>query len=345
MHSLDHALTTVVCGLKARVTQHLRWARSLALSLVATLLLPCGAQAADPYPSRPVSFIVPFAVGSSTDIMTRLMVKGLNDRLNTTSFIVEDKPGANGMVGSGIVAKARPDGHTLLVATGTTHAQNPWLYKNLGYDPIADFEPVAGIGGPPLILLVSKDLPAKTFPELIAYIKATPGKYSYGTPFGLSTVCSENIKKATGIDINQVPYKSSPQAITELIGGQILLLCTDLNSSIGAIRSGQVRAVAVTTETRTPQLPDVPAITEYLPGFPAMRSWVAVVAPKGTPAEIVELLTKNILAVTSSAEFLRALEPNGFERLGVGGADLQAYILAELAKSKKLIQDAGIEPQ
>lgn len=345
MHSFKQEQSTVGSGLKTRRSGHWIQAWALALSLVPAMLPGSGAQAAEPYPSRPVSFIVPFAVGSSTDIMTRLMVKGLNERLNTTSFIVEDKPGASGMVGSGFVAKAKPDGYTLLVATGTTHAQNPWLFKHLGYDPIADFEPVAGIGGPPLILLVSKDLPAKTFPELIAYIKATPGTYSYGTPFGLSTVCSENIKKATGIDINQVPYKASPQAITELIGGQILLLCTDLNSSIGAIRSGQVRAVAVTTESRTPQLPDVPAITEYLPGFPSMRSWVAVVAPKGTPAEIVGLLSKNILAVTSSAEFLKALEPNGFERLGVGGADLQAYILAELAKSKKLIQDAGIEPQ
>ena len=345
MHSVEHEPPAAGSRQKSRGSQRRIQAWALTLSLAQALLLACGVQAAEPYPNRPVSFIVPFAVGSSTDIMTRLMVKGLNEHLNTTSFIVEDKPGANGMVGSGMVAKAKPDGYTLLVATGTTHAQNPWLYKHLGYDPIADFEPVAGIGGPPLVLLVSKDLPAKTFPDLVAYIKATPGTYSYGTPFGLSTVCSENIKKATGIDINQVPYKASPQAITELIGGQILLLCTDLNSSIGAIRSGQVRAVAVTTEARTPQLPDVPAITEYLPGFPSMRSWVAVVAPKGTPAEIVDLLSKNILAVTSSAEFLKALEPNGFERLGVGGTDLQAYILAELAKSKKLIQDAGIEPQ
>ena len=345
MSSRERDLKSIGSSLKLLETRRRNGMPGLALAFMTAMLLTCAAQAADPYPNRPVSFIVPFAVGSSTDIMTRLMVKGLNERLNTTSFIVEDKPGANGMVGSGMVAKAKPDGYTLLVATGTTHAQNPWLYKHLGYDPIADFEPVAGIGGPPLMLLVSKDLPAKTFPELIAYIKATPGNYSYGTAFGLATVCSENIKKATGIDINQVPYKSSPQAITELIGGQILLLCTDLNSSIGAIRSGQVRAVAVTTETRTPQLPEVPAITEYLPGFPSMRSWVAVVAPKGTPPEIVSLLSKNILAVTSSTEFLRALEPNGFERLGVGGPDLLAYIQAELAKSKKLIQDAGIEPQ
>jgi len=345
MHSIEDEQTRVGSGLGANGSRHWIQAWALALSLAQAMLFACVAQAAEPYPSRTVSFIVPFAVGSSTDIMTRLMVKGLNERMNTTLFIIEDKPGANGMVASGIVAKAKPDGYTLLAATGTTHAQNPWFYKHLGYDPIADFEPIAGIGGPPLMLLVSKDLPAKTFPELIAYIKATPGTYSYGTPFGLATVCSENIKKATGIDINQVPYKSSPQAITELIGGQILLLCTDLNSSIGAIRSGQVHAVAVTTERRTPQLPDVPAITEYLPGFPSMRSWVAVVAPKGTPAEIVELLSKNILAVTSSTEFLKALEPNGFERLGIGGADLQAYILADLAKSKKLIQDAGIEPQ
>ena len=302
----------------------------------------CMAQA---FPARPVSFVVPFAVGSSTDIMTRLLTKGLNERLNTSFFIVEDKPGASGIVGASYVAKAKPDGYTLLVTTGTTHSQNPWLFKQLSYNPMVDFEAVAGIGGVPLALLVKSDSPIKSLTELISFVKATKIPQSYGTAFGLATICSETVKKSSGIQLTQIPYKSSPQAITELIGGQTLMLCNDLNSSMSAIRGNQIRALAVTIETRSAQLPEVPAITEFMPKFPTMRSWVAVVAPKGTAPEIVSLLAKNILAVTSSESFLKPLALNGFERLALAEQSLTTFFKEELDKSKILIQDAGIEPQ
>ncbi len=322
-----------------------RLVRTLHYGLLFAVFSICQPSIAQVFPARPVSFIVPFAVGSSTDIMTRLLAKGLNERLNTSNFIVEDKPGASGIVGASYVAKAKPDGYTLLMTTGTTHSQNPWLFKQLSYNPMADFDAVAGIGGVPLALLVKNDSPIKNLTELISFVKSTTTPQSYGTAFGLATICSETIKKSSGIQLTQIPYKSSPQAITELIGGQTLMLCNDLNSSMSAIRSNQVRALAVTIETRSAQLPEVPAITEFMPAFPTMRSWVAVVAPKGTPSEIIGMLAKNILEVTSSESFLKPLALNGFERLALGEQSLTAFFNEELKKSKTLIQDAGIEPQ
>ena len=319
-----------------------------ALSLAPTaLLLGWGLAHAQsgPYPNRPVTLVVPFAAGSSTDIMTRVVAKVLNERLKTNHFIVDNKPGASGVIASDFVAKARPDGYTLLVGTGTTHTQAPWMMKTFPYDPVKDFEPVAGIGGVPLAVLVSKDSPARTMDELRRLVAAAPGKHAYGTAFGMSTVCSENIRRGYNIDLAQVPYKSSPQALTDLIGGRITVLCTDFNSSMGAIRGGQVRALAVTTAQRNAQLPEVATMAEAMPGFPEMRSWVGVFAPRGTPAEITQLLAPHILAATESPEAVKSLGPNGFERLTVSGPAMTAFVQAELAKWGKLIEAAGIQKE
>ena len=301
-----------------------------------------GLAAAQAYPNRPVTLVVPFAVGSSTDIMTRLVAKGLSERLNAV-FIVENKPGANGTIAADFVAKARPDGYTLVVGTGTTHTQAPWMMKSFPYDPIKDFEAVAGIGGVPLGILVRKESAIKSMDDLRKIVSANPGKFAYGTAFGMGTVCGENIKRGYGIDLAQVPYKSSPQALTDLIGGHIAMLCTDFNSAMGAIRNNQVRALAVTTNQRNAQLPEVPAMVELMPGFPEMRSWVGVFAPKGTPAEITQMLARAILAITESPEVLKALTPNGFERLTASGPALTAFVQSELAKWGKLIEQAGIQ--
>jgi len=304
--------------------------------------LATGMVQAQGYPNRPVTLVVPFAAGSSTDIMTRLVAKGLTERLNGT-FIVDNRPGANGTIAADYVAKAKPDGYTLVVATGTTHTQAPWMMKSFPYDPVKDFEPVAGIGGVPLGILVGRDSPIKTMDDLRKTVAANPGKFAYGTAFGMATVCGENIKRGYNIDLAQVPYKSSPQALTDLIGGHIAMLCTDFNSAMGAIRGNQVRALAVTTNQRNPQLPDVPAMIEVMPGFPEMRSWVGVFAPKGTPTEITQMLARAILAVTESPEVLKTLAPNGFERLTASGPALTAFVQSELVKWGKLIEQAGIQ--
>jgi tripartite-type tricarboxylate transporter receptor subunit TctC len=298
---------------------------------------------AQSYPQRTVTLVVPFAVGSSTDIMTRLVAKGLNERLKTTHFIVDNKAGANGVIGSDYVAKAKPDGYTLLVGTGTTHTQAPWMMKQMPYDPMKDFEPIAGIGGVPLMVVVGKDSPIKSIDDLRKTVGANPGKFAYGTAFGAATVCSENLKRGLNIDLVQIPYKSSPQAITDLMGGRIAMMCTDANTAMGPIRNNQVRALAVTTSKRNAQLPDLPALVEILPNFPEMRSWVGVFAPKGTPNEVVQLLAPAILAVTESAEVLRVLTPNGFERLTASGPALSSFVQSELIKWEKLIEQAGIQ--
>lgn len=295
------------------------------------------------YPARPVTLLVPFAAGSSTDVMTRLVAKGLNERMKTHYFIVDNKPGANGVIATDFVAKAKPDGYTLIVGTGTTHTQVPWMMKSVPYDPVKDFEPVAGIGGVPLALLVGFNSPIRSLDDLRKTVAANPGKYAYGTAFGMATVCGENVRRGFNIDLVQVPYKSSPQALTDTMSGQVAVLCTDFNTAMGAIRNKQVRALAVTTSVRNKQLPDVPALSESIRGFPEMRSWVGVFAPRGTPPAITQMLGREILEVTQSPELLKTLAPNGFERLPLAGADLRGYVEKELAKWGKLIEQAGIQ--
>lgn len=318
-------------------------ARSAKFLLGVTALSICGFAAAQTYPSRPVTLLVPFAPGSSTDIMTRLVAKGLNERFKTSHFIVDNKPGANGTIASDVVAKSRPDGYTLLVGTGTTHTQAPWMMKSLPYDPIKDFVPVAGIGGVPLAVIVGMDSPIKSMEELRKTVAGNPGKHAYGTAFGMATVCGENIKRGFNLDLVQVPYKSSPQAITDLMGGRIVMMCADFNTAMGPIRNNQVRPLAVTTSKRNAQLPDVPALAEIIPGFPEMRSWVGVFAPKGAPPEVTQALASAILAITESEEMQRTLTPNGFERLALSGPAMTSFIQAELVKWEKLIEQAGIQ--
>jgi tripartite-type tricarboxylate transporter receptor subunit TctC len=333
-------------GTRGTVHTRGRFAMLAASALAGVLGLAASAPAtAQGYPTRPVTLLVPFAVGSSTDIMTRVVAKGLNERMKTSYFIVDNKPGASGVIATNLVARAKPDGYTLIVGTGTTHTQVPWMMKSVPYDPVKDFEAVAGIGGVPLALLVGKDSSIRSMEDLRKTVAANPGKYAYGTAFGMATVCGENVRRGFNIDLAQIPYKSSPQALTDVISGQIAVLCTDFNSAMGAIRNNQVRAIAVTTAKRNDQLPDVPTVAESIPKFPELRSWVGVFAPRGTPPEITQMLGREILAVTESPELLKVLTPNGFERLPLAGVELRSFVERELVKWGKLIEQAGIKQE
>ena len=300
--------------------------------------------AAQGYPQKPVRLIVPFAAGSATDIVARLLAQGLSERMKAT-FVVEDRPGANGAIAADFVAKAVPDGYTLMIATTSSHSQAALMMKGVTYDGIKDFTPIAGVGGVPFVIVVHPSLPVKSVRELIAFARARPGQLTYGTPSGTATICMETLKLKTGIDLAQVSYKSSPQAVTELIAGQITSICSDFATAATHIASGKVRALAMTTDQRSAELPAVPTVKESLGDFVEIRSWQGVVGPRGVPREIVEAVGREVLAVTAVPDFRTRLAPLGFELLPLNAAQLGAYMASEFAKWDRLAKAAGIQPQ
>jgi len=299
---------------------------------------------AQAYPQKPVRLIVPFAAGSATDIVARLLAQGLSERMKAT-FVVDDRPGANGAIAADITAKAPADGYTLMVATTSSHSQAALMMKNVPYDALKDFTPIAGIGGVPFVIVVHPSLPVKSVRELVAFAKARPGQLTYGTPSGTATICMETLKLKTGIDLAQVSYKSSPQSVTELIAGQITSICSDFATAAPHIASGKVRAVAMTTDQRSSELPNVATLKESLGDFVEIRSWQGVVGPRGVPREIVEAVSKEVLAVTAVPDFKTRLAPLGFELLPLNASQLGAYMASEAAKWEKLAKAAGIQPQ
>jgi tripartite-type tricarboxylate transporter receptor subunit TctC len=312
-----------------------------ALAVSAFFISPVCAQS---YPQKPVRLVIPFAAGSATDIVARLLAQGLSERMKGT-FVIDNRAGANGAIAAEHVAKATPDGYTLMVATTSSHSQTPWMMKGVTYDAIKDFTPIAGIGGVPFVIIVHPSLPAKSVRELIALAKARPGQLAYGTPSGTATVCMETLRLKTGIDLTPVYYKSSPQAVTELIAGQIATICSDFATAATHIQSGKVRALAMTTDQRSTELPSVPTLKESLGEFVEIRSWQGVVGPQGVPREIVEALSREVQAVIAVPDFKTKLKPLGFETLTLNAPQLGTYMASELAKWGKLIKQAGIEPQ
>jgi tripartite-type tricarboxylate transporter receptor subunit TctC len=317
----------------------LRIVWTIAFTAFAALALAQG------YPQKPVRLVVPFAAGSATDTSARLLAQGLTERIKGAAFVVENRAGANGAVAAEYVAKAPPDGYTLMVATTSSHSQAPLLMKGITYDPIRDFTPVAGVGGVPFVIVVHPSLPVKTIREFVAFAKARPKQLTYGTPSGTATICIETLRLKTGIDLTQVAYKSSPQALTELIAGQITTICSDFATAAVYIPSGRLRPLAMTTDQRSSALPDVPTVKETFPDFPEIRSWQGVVGPKGLPAEVVDLIGREVLAVTAQPDFKRRLAPLGFEILPLNAQQLAAYMVSEYAKWERLAKQAGIEPQ
>lgn len=299
---------------------------------------------AQSYPQKPVRLIVPFAAGSATDIVARLLAQGLSERMKAT-FVVDDRPGANGAIAAEITQKAPPDGYTLMIATTSSHSQAALMMKNVPYDALKDFTPIAGVGGVPFVIVVHPSLPVKNIRELVAFAKARPGQLTYGTPSGTATICMETFKSKTGIDLAQVAYKSSPQSVTELIAGQITSICSDFATAAPHINSGKVRALAMTTDKRSSELPNVPTLKESLGDFVEIRSWQGLVGPRGVPKEIVDALSKEVLAVTAVPDFKTKLAPIGFDLLPLNSSQLAAYMASEGAKWEKLAKAAGIQPQ
>ena len=213
------------------------------------------------YPTRPVTILTPFAAGSVTDAAARLVAQALQDSLGQP-FVVENRAGAGGLLAASAVARAKNDGYTLLLTTNSTHSVVYGLFKNVPYDPIKDFTPVARIGSFPSFIAVTPDKPYQTMQALVAYAKANPGKLSYGAGNSTSHIVGEALNKRTGVDIVRVPYRSNPMVMTDLIGGQIPIMIADFNTGMPQLKAGKVKALAVLTRERNPALPDVPTLHE-----------------------------------------------------------------------------------
>jgi tripartite-type tricarboxylate transporter receptor subunit TctC len=299
---------------------------------------------ADTYPSRPVRIIVPVAPGGALDIIARLIGQWLSERLGQ-SFIIENRPGAGTNVGIEAAVRAPADGYTLLLIPQSV-TTNATLYKDLNFNFIRDIAPVAMISILPLVMEVNLSVPARTVPEFIAYAKANPGKISMasGGSGSASHVGGELFKMMAGVDMIHVPYRGGAPALTDLMGGQVQVMFSPLPESIGAIRAGKVRALAVASATRSEALPEVPTVADSVPGFEA-STWQGIGAPKNTSVEIVERLNKEINAALANITIKARLADLGSVPMPMSPADFEQLVVAETEKWAKVIRAANIKLQ
>jgi tripartite-type tricarboxylate transporter receptor subunit TctC len=298
---------------------------------------------AETYPARPVHFIVPQAAASSSDITARLIGQWLTDRLGQ-QFVVDDRPGVGGNIGTEAAVRSPADGYTLLLVN-SQNAISPALYPNLSFDFIRDIAPVARINGVPLVMEVNPSVPAKTVPEFIAYAKANPGKINMASAGvgGPQHVAGELFKAMAGVDLVHVPYRGSTPAITDLLGGQVQVMFDVMATALPQVKAGKLRALGVTTVKRLDALPDAPAIAEFLPGYEAV-AWIGIGAPAGTPAAVIETLNKQINAGLADDKIRSKLVDLGYIVVTGSPADFGTFIAAETQKWGKVIRDAGIKP-
>jgi tripartite-type tricarboxylate transporter receptor subunit TctC len=299
---------------------------------------------AQAYPTRPVRIIVGFAAGGGVDITARLIGQWLSERLSQ-QFIIENRPGAGTNIATETVARARADGYTLLLVN-PANAVNATLYDKLNFNFMNDFAPVAGIMRVPNIMQVNPSVPAKTVPEFIAYAKANPGKVNMasGGTGGGDHMAVELFKMMTGLVMIHVPYRGAAPALTDLIGGQVEVMFASLPASIEYIRAGKLRALAVTTATRSQVLPDIPAVSELVPGYEA-SNWYGVGVPKNTPVEIVEKLNREINAAFVDPRMKARFADLGGTSLAGPPADFGKLIADETEKWGKVVKFAGLKPE
>src|SRR5690348_13953861 len=305
--------------------------------------LPLGAGAAD-YPTRPIRLVVPYPPGASTnDILGRAMALRLGPVLGTT-VVVDNRPGAAGTIGSELVAKAPPDGYTLLVAIQSPLALGPSMYK-LGFDPQKDLAPIARYAAIPYALVVTNSFPAKNIQELIALAKAKPGGYNYASSGtgGTPHMCTELFKRAAGINLVHIPYKGAGEAVPAVIAGQVPMICTGLTALSGQIKAGKVRAIGIATLKRSTLNPDIPTFVEQgLPGFEVV-SWTGLAAPAKTPPAIIKKLYDAVVKVMAMPDMQQYMASQGAEVALMGPDEFRAYIKADTEKWGKVVREAGIK--
>jgi tripartite-type tricarboxylate transporter receptor subunit TctC len=319
-------------------------ARRLLAALAAVLAAPAVLAQAGKYPEKPVTFVVPFAAGSATDQLARALGQSITEQTKQ-AVVVDNKAGASGMMAAQAAAKAPADGYTVLITTNTTHAANEHLYKKLPYDAVKDFMPVTGLGKGGQVLVVRADSPYKSVGDIVAKARQQPGKLSFGSGSSSSRVAGEMFKQLSHTDILHVPYKSNPNAVTDLLGGQIDMMITDTATGLPQVKGGKLRALGYSTKKRSPLLPDVPTIDEAgVKGYD-MGYWFAAYVPAGTPQPVAARLHELLVNATKSAAARSFYESSGAEAWTTTPEELAKFQQAETQKWGSVIKAAGIEPE
>ena len=303
------------------------------------------AACAQPFPSRPVRFVVPYAPGGSTDTLARTMGVKLAQALGQ-QVVVDNRSGANGDIGMEIVAKAPPDGHTIVLGYIANLAIEPSLYAKMPYDPVKDFAPITQPATSPNVLTVHPSVQAKSLQELIALTRANPGKVSFAST-GVGSIghlTGELINNLAGIKMTHVPYKGSGQAVTDILGGHVQVMFSGFSSTLAHIKAGRLRALAVTGPKRSPALADVPTIAEQ--GFPGVEAtaWYGVLAPAGTPKPVITRLHDELVKILKQSDVVQRLDGLGFEIVGSTPEQFGAYIRSEIKKWEKVVKASGARP-
>lgn len=297
-----------------------------------------------PKPGKNITLVLPFAAGSGTDTTTRLISKELGTALNA-GIVIDNKPGANGSIAASYVARAEPDGYTLFVTTNTTHSANPYLLKNMTYDPIKDFTPIARTGDLPFMLVINPEIPANSVAELVALAKKEPGKYSYASGSSSAIVSGATFANLAGLDLLHVPYKSSPPALTDVIAGRVSMMFVDVPTGLPHVNGKVLKALAVTTLKRSALLPQLPTMDEAgVKGF-NITSWQGYLGPANLPKPIVTRLNAEIRKIVERPDIRDELASRGMEAFSGTPEEFDAFLKEQLMVWKKLIEDAKIEPQ
>ncbi len=297
---------------------------------------------AQPYPAKPIRIIVPFPAGGTADIMARVVGQKMTETWGQ-QVLIDNRSGAGGNIAAELAARSAPDGYTLFLCTVGTHAVHQTLYEKLPFDPIKDFAAVAYIAGVPNVVVVHPSIPVKSVKELIGFIKARPGQINFGSSGTGSSVhmSGEMLKVMAGLDMTHIPYKGNPQAVTDLMAGQIELMITNMPSVIPYIQSGRLRALAVTTKARSPALPDLPTMEEAgLPGYES-SAWFGLVSPAAVPRDIVSKLNAEVVRVVGLEDVKRNLASQGAYPIVMTPGEFGAFMKAETAKWAKIVKASG----
>ena len=316
--------------------------KALLKAILSILLFNVGAALAQTYPSKPIRLIIPWASGGPAEALAREITSKMSPALGEP-IVIESRAGANGEIGTAAVARAAPDGYTILLSHLGPTAISPALHKDLPYDPVKDFAPISQVVAGPTLLVVRNDLPVKSVQELIDYAKANPGKLSYGSVGVGSTthLAGEMLNMAAGIETVHIPYKGSTPILVDLMGGRLAFAFVGISGSLAQARAGQIRAIAISTLKRSPSAPDIPAVAETLPGF-ELNSWYGMMAPAGTPRPIVERLNHELVRALQMPDVVEWMKKNGLDPAPTTPEEHAAYIKSEIAKWAKAVQAAKI---